>query len=247
MIKFSVLGNPDLSFAARVPSEGFITYPLIGKVVLVGRTTNEIREEVQKRLGEDFLVNPDVTVLIDEYGKKKVYILGSVAHPQDYELSNNRMITLLQAIAQAGGFTEDAEKNQVLIFRARSVGAQDRITLPVNVTRLTAPGLGRDPLVIPDDIIFVPAREKIYVLGQVQRPGAFTVSADQPTTVTAAISLAGGLTRISSEGSVRLIRKQKDGSSAAYLVNVARVLGGHPEDDAIVQPGDIIFVPESFF
>jgi polysaccharide export outer membrane protein len=247
MVKFSVFGSPELSFSVRVPGEGFITYPLIGRVDLVGRTTADVQKELGDRLGRDYLVNPDITVHVEDYSKKKVYVLGSVGKPQDYDLPNGQVITLLQAIALAGGFRDDAEQHQVLLFRARSVGSQERITVPVNIVQLTAGGRGSDPVVIPDDIVFVPAREKIYVLGQVQHPGGFAIPSDHPTTVTQAISLAGGFTRIASESSVRLIRKLKDGSRATYVVNVSRVLGGKPEDDAPLQPGDVIFVPESTF
>jgi polysaccharide export outer membrane protein len=246
-VRFSVLGNPDLSFSTRVPSEGFINYPLIGKVMLVGRTTDQVREDLQKRLGQDYLVNPDVTVLIDDYAKKFVYVLGSVKEPKQYELPNGQMITLLQSVALAGGFLESAEKHQVLIFRRRAPASNERLTLPVNTVNLTIGGKGKDPLIIPDDVVFVPSREGVYVLGQVNKPGSFTIQADHPVSVSQAIALAGGLTRLSADGSVRLIRKQSDGSRKTYIVNVSRVLAGHPEDDVVLQPGDTVFVPESIF
>ncbi len=247
LIKFSVLGNPDLTFSTRVPTEGFINYPLVGKLQLLGRTTEQVREDLQKRLGQDYLVNPDVTVLIDEYAKKRVYVLGSVKFPKDYELPNGQMITLLQSIALAGGFNDDAEKHQVLIFRKRSETSAERLTLPVNTVNLTMGGKGKDPLIIPDDVVFIPSREQVFVLGQVNKPGSFTMKADHPVTVSQSIALAGGLTRLSAEQAVRLIRKQQDGTRKTYVVNVGRVLAGHPEEDVQLQPGDTVYVPESIF
>jgi polysaccharide export outer membrane protein len=246
-VRFSVLGNPDLSFSTRVPTEGGINFPLIGKVQLVGRTTEQIREDLTRRLGQDYLVSPDVTVLLDDVAKKYVYVLGAVKEPKQYELPNGQTITLLQSVALAGGFLENGEKHQVLIFRRRSPTSNERLTLPINAINLTLGSKASDPQIIPDDVVFVPYREGVYVLGQVNRPGSFTLQADHPVTVSQAIALAGGLTRLSAENSVRLIRKQSDGKRKSYTVNVARVLSGHPEDDVVLQPGDTVFVPESIF
>jgi polysaccharide export outer membrane protein len=246
-IRFSVLGNPDLGFEARVPTEGHINYPLIGKVQLVGRTVAEIQKEIAERLEKDFLVNPDVTILVKEYSKKKVYVLGAVAKPQDYELPSGRFATLLQTIAQAGGLLEDAAKHGVIIFRPRAIGSTERIAIPVNVVGLTRESKERDPIVLPDDIIVVPAREKAYVLGSVNRPGSFAVDADHGVSVAQGVSLAGGFTRIANDANVRLLRRGKDGTRQTYVINVARVVAGHPEEDAPLQPGDIVYVPESIF
>jgi len=156
-IRFSVLGNPDLSFTTRVPSEGGINFPLIGKVQLVGRTTEQIREDLTRRLGQDYLVSPDVTVLLDEVAKKYIYVLGAVKEPKQYELPNGQTITLLQSIALSGGFLENGEKHQVLIFRRRSPTSNERLTLPVNTVNLTIGSKASDPLIIPDDVIFIPS------------------------------------------------------------------------------------------
>lgn len=243
-LRFTVLGQADLTLEARVPAEGSITYPLIGKTPLAGRTLEEVRREIKERLEKDYLVSADVSVLVKEYARKRVYILGAVAKPLDYEVPSGRLVTLLQAVAQAGGFLEDAAKHGVVVYRPRAVGSSERLAIPVDVSRV---GHERDPLLLPDDIVFVPAREKVYVGGQVARPGAFVVDADHGLTASQAVSLAGGFTRIANDANVRLIRRLGDGGRRTFVLNLARVVAGHPEEDVPLQPGDTLFVPESVF
>jgi len=245
-LRFDVMGQADLSFAIRVPADGAIHYPLIGRVALAGRTLEEIRAEVRERLEKDYLVAAQVTVQVREYSKKRVYVLGAVAHPMEYEAPSAKFTTLLQMISQAGGFAADAAKHGVIIYRPREIGSPDRVAISVSALRVQE-GRDRDPVVLPDDIVFVPSRENVYVLGQVARPGSFVVGADHGLTASQAVSLAGGFTRIADESSVRLIRRSTDGSKKSFVIDLARVVGGHPGEDVPLQPGDVLFVPESFF
>jgi len=245
-LRFAVMGQADLTFEARVPSDGGINYPLIGRVALAGRPLEEVRKEIKARLEKDYLVTAEVTVFVKDYSKKRVYVLGAVARPLDYEIPSGRFVTLLQAIAQAGGFLEDAAKHGLVISRPRTAGSSERLSLPVNVVGVQE-GRDRDPLLMPDDIVFVPSREKVFVLGQVARPGAFVVDADKGLTASQAIALAGGFTRVANDSNVRLLRRAKDGSRLTYVLNLARVVGGHAEEDTRLQPGDLLFVPESVF
>jgi polysaccharide export outer membrane protein len=238
-LRFAVMGQADLSFEARVPSDGAINYPLIGKVALAGRSLEEVRQEIKARLEKDYLVSAEVTLFVKEYSRKRVYVLGAVAHPLDYEVPSGRFVTLLQAVAQAGGFLEDAAKHGIVIYRAKAPGSPDRLAIPVPVDG--------DPLVLPDDLVFVPSRERIFVLGQVAHPGAFAAAADKGLTATQAISLAGGFTRVANDANVRLIRRGKDGARRTFVLDLARVLAGHADEDVPLQPGDLLFVPESIF
>jgi len=245
-LRFTVLGQADLSFDVRVPADGAIHYPLIGRVALAGRPLEEIRRDIRERLEKDYLVAAHVSVQVREYSRKRVHVLGAVARPMEYEVPGAKFVTLLQVIAQAGGFAPDAAKHGIIIYRPREIGSPDRVAIEVAAVGIQE-GRDRDPVVLPDDIIFVPARESVYVLGHVTRPGAFVVGADHGLTACQAVSLAGGCTRIANESNVRLIRRMGDGSRKTFVVDLARVVGGHPEEDVPLQPGDVLYVPESFF
>jgi polysaccharide export outer membrane protein len=245
-LRFAVLGQADLTFEARVPQDGVIQYPLIGKVTLAGRMPELVRQEIKIRLERDYLVSADVTVQVKAYAPKRIYVLGAVAHPLDGEVPGGQAVTLLQAIARAGGFTEDAAKHRVIIYRLAEDGGPKRVAIPYSMVGLQE-GRGRDPVLFPDDIVLVPAREKIYVLGQVARPGAFQADADNGLTASQAISLAGGYTRVANDSGVRLLRRDNSGARRAYVLNLSRVVNGFPGEDVPLQPGDVLFVPESVF
>ncbi len=237
-LRFTVLGQADLSFDVRVPADGAIHYPLIGRVSLAGRPLEEIRRDIRERLEKDYLVEAHVSVQVREYSKKRVHVLGAVAHPMEYEVPGAKFVTLMQAIAQAGGFSPDAAKQGVIIYRPKEIGSPERVAIAVGM---------QDPVILPDDILFVPARESVYVLGHVTRPGAFVIGADHGLTACQAVSLAGGCTRIANESNVRLIRRMGNGARKTFVLDLVRVVGGHPEEDVPLQPGDVLYVPESFF
>jgi polysaccharide export outer membrane protein len=245
-LRFAVQGQSDLTFEARVPQDGAIQFPLIGKVALAGRIPEQVRLDIKGRLEKDYLVSADVTVQVKEYSRTRVYVLGAVAKPLEGDIPGGRSVTLLQAIAQAGGFREDAAKHGVVIYRLREAGATARVAIPFSMAALHE-GRGRDPILMPDDIVLVPSREKVFVLGEVARPGAFDSDADHGLTAAQAISLAGGFTRIANDSTVRLLRRDKSGARRAYVLNLARVAEGRPEEDVPLQPGDLLFVPESLF
>lgn len=238
-LRFTVLGQAELSFEAKVPPDGALTYPLIGKVALIGRTLEDVRLEIKKRLDEDYLASSDVSVLVKEYSKKVVHVLGAVARPVICDVPGGRLVTLLQAVTTAGGFTEDAAKHSIVIFRAGQAYLFNAAPLQQ--------GKGRDPVLMPDDIVLVPAREKVFVMGQVLRPGAFVSDSDRALTASKAITLAGGYTRIANWENVRLLRRDKAGIQRTYVLDMSLVVSGLPQNDVPLQPGDLLFVPESVF
>ena len=245
-LRFTVLGQADLSFEARVPLEGTLQYPMIGELVLAGRSVRQVREEIKQRLEKDYLVQAEVSVLVKEYARRRVYVLGGVARPTELELPAGQSMSLLQSIAHAGGFREDAARHGIMILRKRDDGKPGRLSIPFSVVALEG-GKGKDPLLVPDDIVLVPSLEKIYVLGEVARPGAFPADTSHGMTASQAIALAGGYTKVANESNVRLVRRSKQGTRSTYVLNLASVVAGSPENDVPLQPGDLLYVPESIF
>jgi polysaccharide export outer membrane protein len=259
-LRVAVLGHQDLSFSFRVPTEGFMTYPLIGKIQIVGRSLGDVEREIRERLEKDYLVNPQVSLLIEAYSKKYIYVFGGVKESKAYELPEGQPLTLTQVISMAGGFSADAAKDHVRVIRrapraappSPAGGQPDAAPsiVEVDVTRITEEGnLSLEVAVGPGDVVVVPSLRKIYVLGQVKAPGGFPITSDQRVTVTQAISLAGGFTSIASERYVRILRRPPgSGTQHAIEVDVWSVIQhGQLERDVELIPGDIVFVPESLF
>jgi polysaccharide biosynthesis/export protein len=104
-----------------VRPDGKITVPLIGELVAKGRTAPQLQDEVTKRLTE-YISAPIVTVIVKEVNYPTISILGQVRKPDQYKMRHN--MTVLDAIALAGGFTDYADRNKVKVLRNNSAGPQ---------------------------------------------------------------------------------------------------------------------------
>ncbi len=118
-LEIRVFQEEDLTTLARIPKDGVITFPLIGKVSLGGKSVAEAAEAIRSRLASRFLVNPQVTVTIQEYGKRRFTVIGQVQKPGAYDFPNEEGLDLLEAIAMAGGYTKIANASDVAIKRAQ--------------------------------------------------------------------------------------------------------------------------------
>jgi polysaccharide export outer membrane protein len=106
--------EPDFSRELLVRIDGRITFPLLDDIQAAGRTPLEVKHEIEERL-KTYIENPFVTVTVKSYASQRYYILGEIAKTGAYELVKN--LTVLQAFALAGGFTEWASKKEILVVR----------------------------------------------------------------------------------------------------------------------------------
>jgi polysaccharide export outer membrane protein len=148
-IQFHVWKEPDLSTTVVVRPDGKISLPLIGEIEAVGKTVVQIQDETTRRL-KQYVTDPMVTVIVTEVNSPKVSVLGQVKRPDVYSIKQR--VTVLDAIAMAGGFTEYANRDSVVIIRAAKWGVQ-RIKL--NLKPLIKDGRSSLPYVQPADTIYV--------------------------------------------------------------------------------------------
>ena len=123
MIEVSTWKEPELSRKeVLVRVDGKISFPLIGDIQAAGMTPVELTETIQKGL-KDYVTSPVVTVTITNPGSQKVYILGEVLKTGEYPLY--KTLTVLQAFALAGGFTQWASKDEIILLRKE--GGKEKI------------------------------------------------------------------------------------------------------------------------
>lgn len=152
-IQISVFNEADLSVQRRVSPQGSITYPLLGAVQVGGLTVGETETKLKDLLGRNYLVNPQVTVLVDHANSRRLVILGQVKAPGSYDIGDEG-ITLVQAIARAGGFTDVAATDRVNVIRSEN-GVETKIV--VNVAAIIKGGdRSKDLALKPDDVVSVP-------------------------------------------------------------------------------------------
>jgi polysaccharide export outer membrane protein len=165
----------------------------------------------------------------------QVYVMGQVAHPGAISLRNAHN-TVLRAIGDAGGFLDEANRDAVVVVRENAAGAASS-TIP-----LGSVGSGLKEIVLQaNDTVLVPRLDRVYVIGQVNHPGAVALPSQEPLTVSKAISLAGGFDRYAREGNVQLLRA----GVPVQTIDVAAILtGDKSKDDPRLAPGDTVFVPQ---
>jgi polysaccharide export outer membrane protein len=123
VLRVNVWKEPEVSQTVVVRTDGNISMPLINEVRVAGMTPLSIQQVIGEKL-KAFLTNPQVTVTVMEIHSKHAFITGEVAHPGGYSL--NTETTVLQLIAQAGGFTPFAKKGEIVVLRSAN-GTQQRL------------------------------------------------------------------------------------------------------------------------
>jgi protein involved in polysaccharide export with SLBB domain len=135
VLTVTVRDQPDMTTKTRVTSDGFISFPLLGKVKVIGQTVQFLEETLKTELEKNYLVSAQVLVFIEQYHPRKVSLVGEVMRPGKYDMLDEKEMTLLEAIALAGGFTKDAAIGGVRVMRKLENGKQ--ITIKVNVKEIT--------------------------------------------------------------------------------------------------------------
>lgn len=154
ILRITVHDQPDLDTRTRVTADGYITFPLIGKMYVANLTVQELENTVKTLLEKDYLVSAQVLVFIEKYHPRQVSVIGEVNTPGKYDMPDEKDITLLEAIAMAGGFTEDADIKNTRIMRVES---GEKKTIIINVKDITEKGAKEKDIILePNDIVFVP-------------------------------------------------------------------------------------------
>jgi len=154
VLDVTVYREPDLCLKVRVSQTGNISYPLLGSVAVAGLTAAEAQEKLTGLFAKDYLVNPRVTVSIETSSTQRVVIIGQVKSPGSYEIPMNESLSVLQLIARAGGFTDVAATDRIMLLRGEGKN-QKKIT--VNVAAIIkGSDKSKDIPLEPGDIVSVP-------------------------------------------------------------------------------------------
>jgi polysaccharide biosynthesis/export protein len=218
VLSIKVFNEDPLSNKYVVDSDGSITFPLIGRVQVAGKTTREVEEHLTKLLQPEYLRRAQVSVEIATYRSRSIYVLGEVRTPGRYNIEGP--MTLLEVIANAGS-TTSAASNTIIVQRYKD-GLAAAVSAPlapgdsrwaevtrINLEELREGKLSANLLLQDSDMIIVPAAERYYVSGFVKTPGSFVLRPGM--TVRQAVAEAGGLTERGSTRGMKIIRKDKDG------------------------------------
>ena len=245
LLQTNVYEQPDLSSVLKVGSDGNISFPLLGRIKAEGFTVTELEMELEKKLSDGFLVNPQVSILIKEYRSRKIYVLGGVGKPGIYEL--RKSITLLEAISRAGGLVSDAAQHAIITRSKTDFGnpTPDKEPIRIDLKRLLDEGDTQLNINVNDgDVIQIPNPNTYFVFGEIKNPGSYTLEKD--VTILQAITRAGGFTKIAAPARTKVIRG-KAGEERTIKVDISSIIKGDKNKDIPLVADDIVIVPESFF
>lgn len=129
VLAINVWKEPDLTRSIPVRSDGKISLPLVGEMQAAGKTPLQLGGEITARL-RNYIAEPEVTVMVEQINSKKFNILGQVAKPGTYSLT--QASTVVDAIALAGGFKNFAKRKDIYILRQNANGTVSRYVFNYN-------------------------------------------------------------------------------------------------------------------
>jgi polysaccharide export outer membrane protein len=151
MLAINVWHETELSRVLPVRPDGKISLPLIGDLQATGLTPAQLQANITKQL-LNLMENPEVTVIVQETLSKRFSVVGQVAKPGSYSL--NQPLTVLDALALAGGFREFAKVSKMYVLRAAADGSTQR--LPFNYKRAIKGEVSENFSLQPRDTLVVP-------------------------------------------------------------------------------------------
>jgi polysaccharide export outer membrane protein len=247
-IQVNVFEDKNLNVVReRVTNDGRINMPLLGQLNVSDLSTSQIEALIAKQLRDkNYLLDPHVSVQILEYKSQEVLVMGAVKEPGSYLL--NKAETVLGVLSKAHGVnTETAGKEIVVVRNENLDGRPEKLAIHINLRDLMSQERTTSDLpVFNNDIIYVPKAEEIFVIGEVNNPGAFFLR--DRTSVVEAIGMAGGFTRIAAKKRVRISRQVQD-QKQVIEIDVEKIMqeAGSIEQNILLMPNDMVIVPESFF
>ena len=144
--------TPEYDATVMVRPDGYITLPIVGEVRVGGLTTAEARRAIVRQASTR-LRDPELTVELKDFQKPRIFVGGQVGEPGEFELRGR--VTLLEAIAMAGGFTKNSKHSQVVLVRRYD--DERMVTRVVDAKGLERPQhMVESPVLLPGDFVFVP-------------------------------------------------------------------------------------------
>ncbi len=253
LIEVSVFEEEKLNKTVRVSSQGNISLPLLGILRVKGLTANELEKEIRELLAEKYLQDPHVSVFIKEYRSQRISVMGAVDKPGPYDVTGQK--TILSILGMAGGLKEDAGP---LLFLIRPPQPEEEVsqgekssepikpnTFVIDLEELLVKGdLSLNLPLVHGDVINIPISGKIFVGGEVNKPGGFPLKGKK-VTVGQAIAMAEGLKPEAKGGEAKIFRHSGKGNEREILsADIYAIQKGHSED-IVLRENDILVVPKS--
>lgn len=222
-----------------VDSTGSIQVAYVGAIHVAGLTELQARDLVSNKLAY-YLNKPQVTLRIEAYRSRRVYVDGEVRTPGLMVL-NDMTMSLPEAINRAGGFTAAGDRSRVSVTRGKE-------TVMVNIPDMIKKGVNPDNILLQNgDLVRVYSsnESRVYVLGEVGHPGPLPFDNGR-LSLNDALGDAGGISQGSGDASqVYVVRGQKEGHRTVFHLDASTPEAMATADEFELKPNDVVFVDAS--
>jgi len=243
----------ELSKPWRVNSSGDLNLPMVGQVHAAGLTVEQLENDLTEKL-KSFIRDPHVTVYVSEFRSQPVIVEGAVAKPGPLQTEGPK--TLLGVLMMAGGpnaagptvtLTRETKYGEIPLPNAKTdpQGRYNTVELKLKDV-LNASTPAANLMVRAHDVVAVSTKQRlIYVIGQVNKPGAVELDTQDSISVMQVLAAAGGLTSVAAPGNTAVMHLDENGQyNKVASINLKRVMSGKG-GDRMLTAGDIIVVPEN--
>ena len=246
LLNVVVYGAPELSRTVRVSQDGTIRIPMLKAVFPVeGKLPGELESVIAAALSkEQILIEPVVTVTVAEYVSRPISVMGSVKQPLTFQAFGN--VTLLEALSRAGGLTSEAG-SEILLSRSQAGldGKSTNLILRVPVKQLIDQA---DPelnyALRGGEEIRVPEAGKIFIVGNVKKPGAFPMRDAFDTTVLKMLALSEGLLPFATDEAFIYRREGADNGRNEISIPLAKIIERKSPDVPLLA-NDVLYIPDN--
>jgi polysaccharide export outer membrane protein len=234
-LKITVFDAEELTGSYRVDGDGFISFPLLGRIAVGGATLGETQEKLRTMLSKDYIKNPQIRVDVAEYKSQSIIVSGEVRAPAEIRVTG--AMTLLRALAQAGSPLSSASSELSIARQKKGASggpaAENAEVIRINWRDLQT-GKVNDVTLQDGDVIFVPKAQTFFIEGYVRNGGTFVL--EPGLSVEQAIALAGGLTERGTNRGIKATRTLNGKTSEVELKLSDKV-----------QAGDVIHIKQRLF
>lgn len=246
LLAVSVYGAPEFTRSIRVDDAGKLNLPMVrGLIQAAGRLPMELEKSIADALREgEILVDPVVTVTIVEYFSRPISVTGAVHKPTTFQAVGT--VSLLDAVTRAEGLTQDAGP-EILVTRRQRGGVENYVSL---VQRIPVKALieAADPefniALHGGEEIRVPKAGRIYVVGNVKKPGDYAAGDATDTTVLKVLAMSEGLAPYASKQAYIFRREAATGAKNEIPLPLSRILQRKSPDVPLLA-NDILYIPDN--
>lgn len=228
-------GADTLTTGFLVRSDGNLTFPFIGTVEARGRTVEDLRLELVRRLAE-FFPNPQVDVRVADFNSQKIVVGGEVSQPNT-QFVQTSSLTLLEAINAAGGLTEDADTRSITVRRG---GRNYTVDLEGYLSGSVAKN---NPVLMGGDVVSVPQKRirEAYLLGEIAKPATVDLT-EGPLSLTQALTRQGGLNQDRADARGVFVFREVAGRMTVYQLDTSTPAGYLIGTRFALHPMDVVYV-----